>query len=157
MGIVARTRSKTLVRNLYRSILGREPDPDGARFYESLIGKLGPDRAVPKILKSFVRSKEYRDRADAVALSYVNAGLAAQGNQMINGRPVAHLVPLGSFCLPAIILRNNGLRRYSLPFDWIFSAPQMVRDCLADDFEVFLDQRHYRSISDQRRDPCAEH
>jgi len=92
-----------------------------------------------------------------LAVSHINTTLSSQGDQLVNGRPVGHLVSLGSFCLPSLIFRDNGLRRYSLPFDWIFSTPQMVRDCLADDFAVFLDRRHYRSVSHQSRDPAAEH
>jgi hypothetical protein len=157
MDIFGRSRIRHLVRDLYRAILGREPDSDGARAYESLIRKIGPERAIPKMLKAFLRSAEYRERADALAVSHINTTLALQGDRLINGRPVGHLVSLGSFCLPSLIFRDNGLRRYSLPFDWIFSTPQMVRDCLADDFAMFLDRRHYRSISHQRKDPGAEH
>jgi Putative papain-like cysteine peptidase (DUF1796) len=157
MEIFARSRIRRLVGDLYRAILGREPDPDGARAYESLIRKLGPERAVPKMLKAFLRSAEYRERADALAVSYIKTTLASQGDQLVNGSPVGHLVSLGSFCLPSLLFRDNGLRKYSLPFDWIFSSPQMVRDCLADDFAVFLDRRHYQSVSHLRTEPGAEH
>jgi hypothetical protein len=157
MEIFSRSRIRHLVRDLYRAILGREPDSDGARAYEALIRKIGPERAIPRMLKAFLGSAEYRERADALAVSHINTTLALRGDQLINGRPVGHLVSLGSFCLPSLIFRDNGLRRYSLPFDWIFSTPQMVRDCLADDFAMFLDRRHYRSISHQRKEPGAEH
>lgn len=157
MQVFARSRTRRLIRDLYRAILGREPDSEGAHAYESLISKIGTERAVPKILRAFLGSAEYRQRADALAVSYINTVLASQGDQLINGRPVSHLVSLGSFCLPGLIFRDNGLRRYSLPFDWIFSTPQMVRDCLADDFATFLDRNHYRSISQHRTEPGAEH
>jgi hypothetical protein len=138
--------------------LGREPDADGARAYETLIRKLGAEQALPKMLKAFVRSAEYHERANALAMSYINRSLASQGERLINGSPVNHLISLGSFCLPALIFRDHGLRRYSLPFDWIFSTPPMVRECLADDFAGFLDRRYYRSITGPgRRDPGAEH
>jgi Putative papain-like cysteine peptidase (DUF1796) len=157
MQIFARIRARHLVRDLYKAILGREPDSEGARAYESLIRKIGPERAIPKMLRAFRRSAEYSKRADALAVSHINATLASQGNQLINGYPVGHLVSLGSFCLPGLIFRDNGLRRYSLPFDWIFSTPPMVRDCLADDFSAFLDRRYYRSVSHERKEPGAEH
>lgn len=157
MRIFARSRARHVVRDLYRAILGREPDSEGARAYEDLILRIGADRAIPKLLKAFLQSKEFLIRADALANSHVNAKLAAHGDQLINGLPVAHLASLGSFCLPSLICRDNGLRRYSLPFDWIFSTPRMVRDCLEDDFAAFLDRRYYRSISDQRSEPGAEH
>jgi Putative papain-like cysteine peptidase (DUF1796) len=162
MEIVRRRKIKHLVRDLYRGLLGREPDAEGARTYESLMFKLGPDRAVPKMLRAFLRSEEYRKREAAMAVSHVNAALASQGDQLIDGHPVNHVVSLGSFCLPGMICQDNGLRRYSLPFDWIFSTPRMVCHCLADDFAVFLDRRHYRPISDPKkndptRDAAADH
>jgi Putative papain-like cysteine peptidase (DUF1796) len=157
MQIVRRRRIKNLVRDLYQGLLGREPDPEGARTYERLIRWVGAEWAVPRMLKSFLRSEEYHNRAGRLAVSHLNASLASQSAQLINGHPVSHLVSLGSFCLPSLMCQENGLKRYSLPFDWIFSTPQMVRDCLADDFEVFLDRRHYRSIDDPKRDCAAEH
>jgi len=162
MEIGRRRKIKHLVRDLYRGLLGREPDAEGARSYESLMLRVGPERAVPKMLSAFLESKEYREREAAMAISHVNAALALQGEQLINGRAVDHLVSLGAFCLPSIICQNNGLRKYSLPFDWIFSTPRMVCDCLADDFAVFLDRGYYRSIPDPTknyptRQGAAEH
>lgn len=157
MQIFAQSRARRLVRDLYRAILGREPDPDGGRTYENLIREVGADRALPRILRAFLKSDEYRVRADTLAVSHVNEMLASQGHGLINGRPVNHLVPLGSFCLPGLIFRDNGLRRYSLPFDWIFSVPAMVRDCLADDFAAFLDRAQYVALPSSRGEAGAEH
>ncbi len=157
MQIFGRARAKHIVRDLYWAILGREPDSEGARTYENLIRRIGPERAIRAMLKAFRKSAEYSERAAALAASHVNTTLALQGHELIHGRPVGHLVSLGSFCLPGMILRDNGLRRYSLPFDWVFSTPQMVRDCLADDFAAFLDRRYHRSISHDRSEPGAEH
>ncbi|CAK9091263.1 unnamed protein product [Durusdinium trenchii] len=36
-----------------------------------------------------------------------------------------------------------------MPFDWAFSSPRMVCDCLADDFKSFLDPREYMAIGRQ--------
>ena len=38
------------------------------------------------------------------------------------------------------------LDRCAMPFDWAFSSPAMVCDCLADDFKSFLDPREYVAI-----------
>lgn len=157
MEIIRRIRVRRLIRDLYRAVLGREPDPDGMQTYESLIRRIGAERAVPKILKAFRSSAEYDARTASLAVSYIDSEMAARGSELVDGRPVAHLASLGSFCLPGNIMRNHGLRRYSLPFDWIFSSPQMLIDCLEDDFAVFLDRRHYRSISESRWNPGAEH
>lgn len=67
--------------------------------------------------------------------------------------PVNH-ISLGSHCHTAQVLKGLGLRTWSAPFDWIFSAPGMVRDCLADDFSELLDRRHYESTPlSERRAP----
>ena len=157
MELMRRRRIKNLVRVLYRELLGREPDPEGARTYEDLMLKMGPERGVPKMLEAFLRSEEYCKHAGRAAVPHINAALASQSEHLINGYPVRHLVPLGNFCLPSIVCQANGLRKYSLPFDWIFSTPQMVRECLADDFAVFLDRQYYRSITRPRGAPAAEH
>ena len=59
--------------------------------------------------------------------------------------PVNH-VALGTFCHVATALRDLELRRWTGPFDWIFSTPAMVADCLDDDFAALLDPRHLRSV-----------
>ena len=63
--------------------------------------------------------------------------------------PVAH-VALGTFCHIASALRDAGLRRWTGPFDWIFSTPAMISACLADDFAAFLDPAQLASV------PAAE-
>lgn len=63
-------------------------------------------------------------------------------------------ISLGSHCHMAQILKSEGLRRWSGPFDWIFSSPGMVRDCLADDFFGLLDRSQYESTPlDERTAP----
>ena len=54
-------------------------------------------------------------------------------------------VAFGNHCQMAQILKETGLRGWSGPFDWIFSSPGMIRDCLADDFSGLLDRRHFVS------------
>ncbi len=60
-------------------------------------------------------------------------------------------VSLGSHCHMAQILKAEGLRTWSGPFDWIFSAPGMVSDCLADDFSALLDRAQYESTPPDER------
>ena len=60
-------------------------------------------------------------------------------------------ISLGSHCHTAQILKRTGLRTWSGPFDWIFSSPGMVRDCLADDFAGLLDRAQYESTSPDAR------
>ncbi|WP_442919172.1 DUF1796 family putative cysteine peptidase [Methylobacterium sp. Leaf118] len=70
-------------------------------------------------------------------------------------------VSLGSHCHMTQILKSLGLRTWSGPFDWIFSCPGMVHDCLADDFAALLDRDQYESTPlPQRRasdETCCRH
>ena len=59
-------------------------------------------------------------------------------------------IAFGTFCHAASALRGAGLRTWSGPFDWLFSCPGMIADCLEDDFAALLDPRHLRSV------PAAE-
>lgn len=63
---------------------------------------------------------------------------------------------LGSFCYSAQILRRNNIRQESNPFDWLFSNIEMVKHCIEDDFNAFLDKSYYYSVnpaegSDEKR------
>lgn len=59
---------------------------------------------------------------------------------------VAH-IGFGTFCHIAAALRDCGLRGWTGPFDWIFSTPAMLGDCLDDDFAALLDPRHLESVA----------
>jgi hypothetical protein len=50
---------------------------------------------------------------------------------------------LGGLCHSAQLLKINGLKKASYPFDWIFSSLQMVEHCIKDDFKTFLDKTQY--------------
>lgn len=50
-------------------------------------------------------------------------------------------VSLGENCSSAWYLKQAGLRNCAYPFDWIFSSPDIVLDCIKDGFSKFLDRR----------------
>ena len=60
--------------------------------------------------------------------------------------PSANHVALGTFCHAAAGLRDADLRLWSGPFDWIFSTPGLILDCLTDDFTALLDPRQLVSV-----------
>lgn len=64
----------------------------------------------------------------------------------LDRRGAANHIALGTFCHAAAGLRDAGLRLWSAPFDWLFSTPGMIADCIADDFAVLLDPRHLASV-----------
>lgn len=61
---------------------------------------------------------------------------------------INHICSLGSWCLPAVYIREQHLQRCSYPFDFILSAPEMIVDCLKDDFALFLDKSKYELCKD---------
>lgn len=50
---------------------------------------------------------------------------------------------LGEMCHAATLLKMNGLKHASFPFDWIFSSAEMVKHCIQDDFKTFLSKSEY--------------
>lgn len=60
-------------------------------------------------------------------------------------------IALGTFCHVAAALRATGLRRWTGPFDWIFSTPGLVSDCLEDGFATLLDPAQLRSVPPEAR------
>jgi hypothetical protein len=69
-------------------------------------------------------------------------GLGRRGQ----ANPSANHIALGTFCHAAAGLRDADLRLWSGPFDWIFSTPGLILDCLADDFAALLDPGQLVSV-----------
>lgn len=55
-----------------------------------------------------------------------------------------HLISLGYNCYIAHFLQQHNLRKAAYPFDWVFTCPEIVIDCLKNNFTVFLDKQHFR-------------
>jgi len=92
-------------------------------------------------------SMQVRSSGKSATLPFpAHAGLRlrqALGRGLLNEprkkEPFAYVLSLGSRCVVARLLRDLHLRRFAGPFDWVYSCPQMVRDCLKNDFCKFLD------------------
>ena len=50
---------------------------------------------------------------------------------------------LGGICHSSQLLKINGVKKSSYPFDWIFSNIPMVKHCIEDNFKSFLDKSQY--------------
>lgn len=61
-------------------------------------------------------------------------------------RRFSNALSLGTQCYAATLLQRANLRRFSGPFDWIFSSAAAVRHCIGDDFRTLLDRSQYRPI-----------
>ena len=62
--------------------------------------------------------------------------------------PVEYVLSLGMQCYPALWFRRQKLRPFAGSFDWIFSAPQMIRHCVDDNFRSFLDPAQIEALVD---------
>ena len=49
-------------------------------------------------------------------------------------------IPIGFGCDPTILLRDNGLRKTSYPFDWCASHPSTIVTLLENNFNYFLEE-----------------
>jgi len=57
-------------------------------------------------------------------------------------RSYQSVLSIGAQCVTSMLLKQAGLKRFSGPFDWIFSNLRMVCDCVEDDFAALLDLRY---------------
>jgi hypothetical protein len=67
-----------------------------------------------------------------------------------NGKIIVNAVcSFGFNCHSAYFLRTNGLKKQSYPFDWIMSNLQVVKDCIENDFNDYLNKSLYISNNDK--------
>lgn len=65
------------------------------------------------------------------------------------------IVGLGTLCLTSQLLKQMGLKQASMPFDWIFSSPEMIAHAIRDDFGEFLARDNITTVPVSRRpDPA---
>ena len=57
-------------------------------------------------------------------------------------------ISIGPYCSAADILKANGLRNTAYPFDYIFSSLEMVKHCINNRFNIFLDKNYYKYCSE---------
>lgn len=50
-----------------------------------------------------------------------------------------NIISLGNNCITSQYLKLAKLKNTSYPFDWIFSSIDIIKDCIEDDFNKFLD------------------
>lgn len=59
-----------------------------------------------------------------------------------------HVISIGNWCITAAVLKNNGYRTFSTPFDWVYSNINMVLECTQDKFNKFLNKSYYAPVPD---------
>ncbi|MCU1621238.1 MAG: hypothetical protein JWL79_83 [Frankiales bacterium] len=127
----------------YATWLGRPADARGVEGHLSSLTNQQDDMVfVSEVFDRIASSPEYAQRSRIRALLEASSALANDG---------WNVVGVGTHCLTATLLRDLQLRHFSLPFDWIFSSPEMVVHALHDDFAVFLDRSHHVTVPEHQR------
>ncbi len=55
-------------------------------------------------------------------------------------KPNCNYISLGQNCSSAWYLKQIGLKTESYPFDWVFSSPEIILDCINNNFSKFLEK-----------------
>lgn len=58
-----------------------------------------------------------------------------------------YICSLGTICHTGRLLQRLKLKNTSYPFDWVFSDEKIIKDCLEDDFNKFLDPSYYVDVA----------
>lgn len=53
------------------------------------------------------------------------------------------IISLGGNCASSWYIKQSGKKIASYPFDWIFSSPSIIEDCIRNNFERYLDKDYY--------------
>ncbi len=59
---------------------------------------------------------------------------------------IKYTCSLGPHCHSSYLLKSNGLKKASYPFDWVFTNHNIIKEILDDRFENFLNKEHYINI-----------
>jgi len=144
---------RLLVRAFYRALLRREPDPHGFEHHVARLRDFGGLQGVERLLASFLSGSEFSDRQKE---KYgVLSDTVEPLSNTEKATEVGQIISLGTHCYTSALLKRNGLKHFSGPFDWIFSSPGMVRHCLEDNFATFLDRAYYEPVPVEQRKEAA--
>jgi hypothetical protein len=141
--------NEEFVRALYRGLLRRDPDPAGFAHHLAALQAGSGSHLAADMIRGFTESAEFR-------VAHAPGDLAELLQVRASGAPFAHAASLGSHCYVSKTLKAMHLKRYTLPFDWIFSSLGMVAHCIEDDFVTFLDPREYQPTPPEQRPSAAE-
>lgn len=156
MKIVELYQSARMINSLYKKFLGRGVDIDGLRYHLQRFMTLGFSRGTTSTIDILMNSEEFQVRyRSRKRISFPS------GDKRINGKHIQHVISLGNHCLTATILKKYGIKKYSTPFDWIFTSPALVADCLSDNFATLMNPAYHQSITlnrkNQDNEPGAAH
>jgi hypothetical protein len=133
------TEQREIVRALFRAALGREPDERRLPDYDRIFERPLP-AAIQALAESLLASPEFGARM---------AWRGLPPHEATDDR--APIISLGTHCFTAALLRETGLRKFSGPFDWVFSDLRLVGHCILDGFKMLLDRSQYIVRDDEGR------
>lgn len=129
-----------IVRAFYRVLLRREADEGGLLQHTRRLLADGLADGAPALLQEFLDSPEAAPVRVSQLLRAAAPTLAEPEARALS------FISLGAHCYTSWTLKSAGLKKASMPFDWLFSSPAMVEHCLSDDFKTFLDPIHYTPV-----------
>lgn len=147
MSSLNKEQQEIFVENLYRVILEREPDQQGFVNHVNFLNKVGFEQGVKTLLSSFIQSEEYQNKLvknsdEQIKQNFLQKFVWTQNST--NKKEINHIISMGDHCLTSFLLKKYKLKKYSLPFDWIFSNLDAVLHSIDDDFNTFLDNQYYQ-------------
>jgi hypothetical protein len=96
-------------------------------FLNALMHRWARFRA-PKVVASPAERKSQLEVAEQMARQVADW----------RGKEAQAVISLGQNCGTAWYLKVVGLKQVSYPFDWVTTSPEIIRHCLADRFQTFL-------------------
>ncbi len=134
------------IHALFHATIGRDPIAEEIGYYERFFDAQDPRGGLQSSLRVLLDSEEFQRRVRP-GMEAATLGAAAAADRV----PMRHAASLGTHCYASWLLQDMGLRRYSSPFDWLFSSPRLVAHCLGDDFATLLDRAHHEQHGSNRQ------
>lgn len=160
MPSLTKEQHQIFVENLYRVILEREPDQQGLANHVNFLDNVGFEQGVKTLLSAFIQSEEYKNKLiknsdDEIKQKFLNDFVWTQN--LTHKKEINHIISMGDHCLTSFLLKKYKLKKYSLPFDWIFSNIDAVLHSIEDDFNIFLDKQYYEKIISIAKEEVSHH
>lgn len=127
------------VRELYLGVLKRGGEESGIKDHLDWLGDAPSFKEASDLLHTFVNSPEAK------------ACRVWRNPPMGQTNSVKDIVSIGSHCAASQMLKNFDLKKYSGPFDWLFSSIPMVTHCIEDNFATFLNRKYHQPVPIEKR------
>jgi Putative papain-like cysteine peptidase (DUF1796) len=130
---------RRFVQDLYKGVLKRVADAEGAEVHFRQLGAKPTFEDAATMLANFIASPE------AARLLAVYTRVDVPVDRFDN------IISLGTHCLTSFTLKKFRLKKWSGPFDWIFSNVGMITHCIEDNFHTYLDRKYHQAVPKKAR------